>query len=546
MTLLDLAQAGRLAEVIEDLGVGIKKAIEGDKAADKRTIKKIERLQRIQDAFLINPAGQIRPALDLPGLARDLIDTCDEIVQCEGSVKEAQDRVSLLRNAAEAVEEILPEPPDQLQPGKSRRLVLMHKRHPELSDLNGVGIFAPFVIDRPLSRLDLEVIGKTEEQLKQQSMNEYLALTVFKEPVASTRGVISKPSLVYSTWPDLVFDQLRPDRPAEIVDSAGVVRPADRSAVSHMVFAVDAAFRRLNRALPLSQARLVEQLTDKQTEKSRLQNLACFGPPNLRLARDRSLRGDPKKGDRKRQEQPKRQERPQNEPTKIVNALQSIEKAFARVEQITRRVVTDAQFGIGPAARPGNVSGGFDDIDKPIGPGFDDIDKPIGPGFDDIDKPIGPGFVDKPIGPGFAGGSIGDEFGVAPTDADNLGSRIAFATSDQGLGALAVIHLFLNIARSFKQVELAIVRLEDEVATFLDPEFGAILSKDDFEKAIEARIQRRFAVIQETDLQALRIVRRVLAHPTFGIGPGPSSIGRGDREALAAQAGLSRQRLLLL
>ena len=398
-----------------------------------------------------------------------------------------------------------------------------------------------------MSRLDLEVIGKTEEQLKQQSMNEYLALTVFKEPVASTRGVISKPSLVYSTWPDLVFDQLRPDRPAEIVDSAGVVRPADRSAVSHMVFAFDAAFRRLNRALLLSQARLVEQLKEEQTEKSRLKNLACFGSPNLRLARDRSLLGNPRKGDRRRQERPKRQERPQNEPTKIVTALQSIEAAFSRVERITRRVVTDAQFGIGPAASPGNVSGGFDDIDKPIGPGFDDIDKPIGPGF--LDKPIGPGFddIDKPIGPGFAGRSIGDEFGVAPTDdADNLGSRIAFATSDQGLGALAVIHLFLNIARSFKQVELAIVGLEDEVATFLDPEFGAILSRDDFEKAIEARIQRRFAVIRETGLQALRIVRRVLAHPTFGIGPGPSNIGRGDREALAAQAGLSRQRLLLL
>jgi hypothetical protein len=95
MTLLDLAQAEPLAGVIEDLGVGIKKAIEGDKAADKRTTKKIDRLQRIQDAFLINPAGQIRPALDLPGLARDLIDTCDEIVQCEGGGKEAQGRVSL-------------------------------------------------------------------------------------------------------------------------------------------------------------------------------------------------------------------------------------------------------------------------------------------------------------------------------------------------------------------------------------------------------------------------------------------------------------------
>lgn len=469
-----------------------------------------------------------------------MIDTCKEIVQCEDGTQKAKDRVKLLEDAAKAVQKLLPKPPDQLplSDEPTNKLVLMHRHHPELSDLNGVGIFAPFVIDRPLSPIELEVVGKTEEQLKQDSKANYLQLDVFsalEEDVSSKpssgKRVVSKPSLVYTTWPDVVFEDLRPNRPSEIVDSAGVVRPGDRSAVSHMVFAVDAAFRRLNRALPLSQVRLVEQLKEEQTEKSRLQNLACFGPPNLMLARERSLRRNPKRVDRKRQEQPKRQERPRNEPTKIVNALQSIERAFARVEQITRRVITDAQFGIGPAASPGNVSGGFED-NKPIGEGFV--------------KPIGEGFV-KPIGEGFAGGSIGDEFGVAPTDdADDVGSRIAFATADQGLGALAVIHLFLNIARSFKQVELAIVSLEDEVATFLDPEFGAILSRDDLEKAIEARIQRRFAVIQETGLQALRIVRRVLAHPTFGIGPGPSSIGRGDREALAAQAGLSRQRLLLL
>ena len=534
MTLLDLGKADYLATLIEKLATGIKEAI-GEGVKKPKSLERITaRLEKIRDAFLINPAGDIRPVLDLVSLADDLIDACEDIVQEEGGSEVVKEVESLI-DAAKEVQKLRP-----LTPANTNtKLILMHKGHPELGELNGVGVFAPFVVEPQLSRFELEVTGKTEDELTQGSKNDYLALSVFQKPPeakqskVSETSVVSKAPFIYSTWPNLVFDKLRPERPAEIVDSAGAVRPADRSAVSHMVFAVDAAFRRLDRALLLSQGRLVNALKEKQS-KPRLQDLAGFGPPNLRLARDRSMLADPRKFGKKHQV-------PDN-PTEIVRALRSVEETFSRVEQITRRVVTNARFGIGPAASPGGGSGGFDDRDKSIGEGFDDTDKSIGEGFDD---------TDKSIGEGFAGKSIGEGFGLTPTsdtsDADNLGSQIAFLTADRGLGSLAVIHLFLSIARSFKQVERAIVALEDEVATFLEkPEFGAILSKGAYKKAVEDRIERRFAVLQETCVQARRVVRRVLAHPTFGIGPGPGSIGRGDREALAAQAGLSRQRLLLL
>jgi len=560
MTLLDLskvktpAHSGNrpmvdLAKAIEDLGEGIKTAIDGIVKADKKNDQRNARLQRIQDAFLINPAGQIRPVLDLRGLANDLTGACDEIVLCENGGPKSKNKLSELRTAADAVESILKDPPNTLPPpGEGRKLVLLLKAHPELSDLNGVGIFAPFVVESRLSRSELDLVGKTEEQLKQQSLKDYLQLAVFDRHTGSSKkpaGEVTPDGISKNaTWPDLVFGDLRPNRPAEIVDGTGLVRPDQRSAVSHMVFAVDAAFRRLDRALPLSQERLAETLKKKLSDRSRLRNIACFGPPYLKLARDRSLGAD-RKNFGKKPPDPR-------EPIPIVKALQSIENAFSRVERITRRVVTDAQFGIGPAAspatdRPGGgfvvkpIGAGF--LEKPIGAGF--LEKPIGAGF--LEKPIGAGFAEKPIGAGFAEKPIGAGFGETDDTANQVGSQIAFMTADQGLGALATIHLLVNIARSFNQVELAIVGLEDEVATLLEnPKFGAILSETDYTKAVQTRIQRRFAVLQEACLQALRVVRQVLAHPTFGLGPGPESIGRGDREALAAHAGLSRQGLLLL
>jgi hypothetical protein len=60
------------------------------------------------------------------------------------------------------------------------------------------------------------------------------------------------------------------------------------------------------------------------------------------------------------------------------------------------------------------------------------------------------------------------------------------------------------------------------------------------------RIRRHFKVLSDASTDARRTLRRVLAHPAYGFGPGPADVGAEDRRELARAGGLNSQVLRLL
>ena len=125
------------------------------------------------------------------------------------------------------------------------KFVVRHRRHPELAELHGVGIFAPFIS----SQADLERIGLADTE-KSRGRTEYEKLGLTGD----------------TEWADLVFDRLRAGLPSDVVaciECAGVSDREDRSAVTQMLASVDSMFTRLDRALAAAQLRIVGQLESK-------------------------------------------------------------------------------------------------------------------------------------------------------------------------------------------------------------------------------------------------------------------------------------------
>lgn len=510
-------QVKTLNETVRALAGGIMAVIRS-RPADR------EALAQLQDAFLANSAGNIRPVLDFEGLARDLKDVCDDLERDERRRKKPGDRrLKALETLREAT----------IEPRRfGGNLRAYYNAHPELEDLTGVGVFAPFVVDDGrLARLErgAPVQDPTDPETIRikRAFEEYRHLQIFDD------------EKTYD-WPDVVFKKLRPERPDEIVDINGLVRPAERSAVSHMVFAVDAAFRKLNRAIRAARELLLAELPNKRLGKlPTTRILVRLGPPTLRLAGMGTLLSDPKKLRAGKPGPPAVAEEA------IINALVQLEDRLAQVERTTRRVVTDGKFGIGPSAAQTSMAPAL--TDKGLDPG--QASKALDPGM--TNKGLDPGFTDKGLDPGFASKGLDPGFGLpsidgGASDAD-LGSKVVFVSTDQQLASLAMVDLYQHVARSLKRIERTIATVEQVVESFLSaPHFGEFLSDEDYKQAVQQLIDERFGVLTELSLQAHRTVRWVLRHPTFGLGLGPDSLGRGDRESLATAAGLSKQVLRLL
>ncbi len=73
-----------------------------------------------------------------------------------------------------------------------------------------------------------------------------------------------------------------------------------------------------------------------------------------------------------------------------------------------------------------------------------------------------------------------------------------------------------------------------------------MLSDSDYYATVRQRCGEAFGVLGEVALQARRTIRGVLAHPVYGLGPGPEGLGQAERDALATAAGLNRRNLALL
>ena len=545
MTLLNLEGVDDFNEMLDGLARRITDVIGQGPNID------FERLSEIQDAFFVNPAGDVRPVLDLHALALDLKELADDLTtspeaaipaaSAKARTEDKRDGLNALRELGSEANRLATATDDgslreQASTVASRtgkresdaptrpRLIVDHKEHPDLEGLHGIGVFAPFVVDREF-RQQLEIDDlKKNEAADLDGRRRYEGLNIF----ATAHGRTT------SGWPKLVYETLRPEEPDEIVDATGVVLPVERRQVNQLLLAVEAAFNRLDRVLRNAERRIVVAVIQTRGDGRSAENiLRSFGPPNLKLAGDLSLE-DPERFKVSRQKgTPSAQA-----GAFIVPTLAKIENALQLVEKTIKRVVTNRTFGLGPpdSRTPGLMHLGPKPAGDLLGP------KPAG----DLlgPKPAGDLLGPKPAGDLLGPKPAGDLLGPLGSE---TGALLALLTSDAQVSGLAVGTLVAQVALALVRLEQATAHIEQTAGQFLfSPAYGASLSVDDYSRSVEIRFAKAFDIMKEATLQARRTLRRVLAHPVYGLGPGPEGLEQAEREELAAAAGLNHRNLLLL
>ena len=524
------------------------------------------RLDEIRDVFLANPAGDVRPVLDLYSLTKDLMDLCDGgSTATKPRQRDGQNHLEHLRCAASELADVVRPPSMANGDGMSHAspngsIVVHHREHPDLDGMSGVGVFAPFVVDKMfLTALELD---------DKKGKEAYRALDIFAGPD--------------SKWVSLVYDRLRLDDDDldEIVDASGVVQPAQRIQVNQLARAVDAAFNKLDRVSRQAQVRIVDQLKCRKEPKAGppLHVLGTFGPPHLKLAGDLSL-SDPDllmpvvrvigtigplhlklASDlsfvddlaESRLLSTTQVPRTESELDPVVRELVNIETAVQLVEKTTRRVITNRTFGLGPPrSQAGSTQfpthlgpplAGVLGLDpKSAGAVYGLDPKSAGAVYGLDPKSAGAVYGLDPKSAGAVYGRAGQEIGA------ETGALFAYLSSDPQVANLAVCTLMGLAASSLVQLERAAAGVERIVAQFLfRPKFGAMLSSRDYATAVEGQLEEAFGALTEIALQARRTIRRVLAHPVYGLGQGPEGFGQAERDALATSSGFNRQNLVLL
>jgi hypothetical protein len=488
----------------------------------------VRREAAVRDVFLAAASGDVRPLIDLDDLCVDLTELADDIK-------------SELAEAAAGVQDL------------ADILEVDTQRHPDLRDLHGVGIYAPFVTsDEDLRRLGLLDAGSSRAggpKSTTPGSEEYRRLSIF----------VNRPS-----WPDLVYADLRKEVNPALMDALagrGGGTRADRHDVVQIVLSIDSSFNKLDRLLE-SASELLEQLRPwKPTTKPGSGTAAAlvteppvpaiaFGPPRMKLLARRTVIGthavDPTPkilqqaavGDRAAGDTSSFAAPPANqiagEPTtaapvgalvpglveQVITVLERIEKRVGDIERATLKGLTDQRLGVGPTA-PGEFRfSEFPEFPK-SGHGSEPLDTPkSGHGAEPLDTPKS--------GHGVAGGGVrvnGD-----------LRIDLAFAR---------VAGLFEQVGEALQDLEQSARQLESATAAALSaPLDGAPAATA---KAIAAQaIERALDILQESSLRARRTVRQVLLHPVYGLGPDGGAMSLDQRQALAAAGGLHARRLRLL
>jgi Clostripain family len=535
MALLDLERADGFNRLLSGIAETITDVIGRPPNVD------FQRLAQVQDVFFVNPAGDVRPVLDLHALATDLSNLSDDFVEpTEATPTRQASGFPLLRDQARELAKAIdgtgligndgkPEAADRKPEGEeSARLVVHHKSHQDLDALHGVGVFAPFVVDKDV-RKRLEIDGGTErasdhrkkrESEDREGRRAYEALKIFAGNEGRGR-----------TWPKLVYERLSREEPDEIVDATGVVRPAERQHVNQLLVAIEGAFNRLDRVLRVVEAPLAKAVAAKARDSAGcLELLASFGPPRLKLAGGLSL-ADPKKF--------KLSETAAADGSQtgasIVSTLARIEKSVQLVEKTCKRVVTNRTFGLGP---PSSQAPTLLHLGSKAAGGV-------------LGAPGDPKEAGEVLGdPKEAGEVLGDpkEAGevLGPLGSEK-GAVLALLSSDALAAGLAVGTLFSQVALALLRLEHAAAAIESAAAQFLfEPAYGSMLSAEEHKRTVRERFERMFGVMKEVSLQARRSIRRILAHPLYGLGPGPEGLGQEERNELAVAAGLNRRNLRLL
>ncbi len=474
------------------------------------------RMSFYRDVFMGATAGDVRPLID----ARRL---CDGLADAD--IESASSQV---RNTAQDFRKIL----QPRSAGGDTALIERQSRHPTLDDLNGLGIFAPFVTDDDVSaRLELNdldadrMVVIDRKNRKNKGREHYRSLDLFKGT---------------ETWPTLVFDTLRRTIPAELmaaIDGITEMRRGDRADVAQIIMAIESSLNQLDRASDTASRGIAAMLNpsdatatyagagDKANVPGKTGDKGgpspSFGRPWLQL-----IPPPVKRENGAAEASPMKSTSDVSVDRALVSAsiesLQRVERALAEVERTAKRGFTHARFGLG-LMHPGK-------------PGLGAEGPKSGGGAE------GPKSGGGDEGPKSGGGDEGPKSGGGAPAGDRSGTASGDLRSDLALARVA--DLFSNVGESLRQLEAALTDVEIVTRAMLEPSDGATRVETPAGKAQE--IAYAFDLLQEASASARRTVRYVLSHPVYGLGPAEGDLTFDVRQELARAGGLNKRQLRLL
>lgn len=488
MTLLSLSDASteNLPTLVSRLAEAVASYIsEGPDASDRWGVAR--------DILMGVASGDVRPLVDV-------VDLCKQLKGLDQPTTDA----------AEALEEAV------------KAAIKRQVSHPELSHLNGVGIYAPVVThEKDLVRLELaeglpQGSGSQRGREKTRGREAYKALSIFEK-------------VKNLAWPTLVYDTLRGAMSDELLkcfDGAGVSSRADRLDVAQLALSIDSAFNRLDRVIDRQRQPVCDALKSlcpakvkkngmTQPTESRPQMLIRAGKKLRLLDLSHLKKSDDSSAPVRAKPAPEPVDVPSAEI--LVDAFSLVEEAIERVEGATVRGLTHATFGLGPL--------------EPTA---------IGKTFkrEDLSKDAGHGGAPRHLNGGKDSGHGSPQAmpDTVPPLHDDL--RLDAALTK-------VVHLFSQVGESLRVLEQAGTAAQTVVRTMLT-EVPAGVLPDVASELAATEMDLAFQLLQESATSARRVVRSVLAHPIYGIGPGAPGIGLDERQEMAKAGGLSKARLRLL
>jgi hypothetical protein len=520
MTVLDLQHAQECGQRLEKLAT----AIHGEISKSYNT----DTMAELRDIFMGAAAGDVRPLIDLTTLC--------EILAGKGTIEMAE----RIRTAATDLLDALGAPPPRnpREKGDEPTLIAYRRAHPQLHDLKGIGIYAPFITDQGiLDRLELAQTKDGEGSLKNGRKN-YEKLALFKDRKDEP-----------DTWPRLVYDGLKRTIPAELmveIDGIGELQTGDRADVAQIIMSIEAVLNGLDRAIKIGRRDIVEAIVPKQMTSDTMESASAsgaappppkttFGLPWLRLIPALNVQVL-KDVAELNQHQPKAAVSPGSGPKgerfdvvdKAVDRLETIERALGAAEKMILRALTHVRFGLGPYSpqKPqlGEVKPGTGLSEVKPGTGIGEVKPGTGevkPGTGEV-KP-GTGDVGALLRPGSSTGDLRAD-----------------------LALLRVVDLFKQVAGSLIALEAAAAGVEDLARAMLVVAPVSTPDAHDAQRATAQEIDQAFGVLEEASLDTRRTLRRVLAHPVYGLGPGEDPLSIDVREDLAQFGGLTRRFLKLL
>ena len=372
-------------------------------------------------------------------------------------------------------------------------------------------------------------------------------------------------------WPRLVYDGLRKEISPEIlscVTSIDATRRQDRRDVTQIILAIDSAFNKLDRVLDAARGHLDGALRGENGHGRVAQDPADairrpFGPPFLRLIQPPNLETEVEVlkqrltldllrkvasgeavisagedlsllGLAGSTSLPPSGSQPTPIPrnggntalvNKVVDFFGKVERAIGEVERATRRGLTHAKLGLGPA------SPNLFNVEDPGTSGFSIEQPKSGLGIEQPKSGLG---IEQPKS-GLGEFSNGD----SPFSARGGDLRVDMALA-------RVTDLFRQVGQTLRELEQAALQTETTARSMLADPQTQNLSKKDLIAVAADEIGRAFRLLEESSTNARRTVRRVLSHPVYGLGPGFAGLGLEERQALASAGGLDRRNLRLL